>query len=113
MAQLEPLDQFDFHHRLSEQRGASLVLFTAPECGSCRHWKNLLASFDANRPLALFQVDVQRDAALASEFSLFHLPALVLYADGEFHARLQCEATPEALRDCLRDALARPAEEAP
>ncbi len=113
MAELEALDQFDFHHRLAGQSGASLVLFTSPDCGSCRQWQRLLTTFDAGRPLALFQVDVQRDAALAAEFGLFHLPALVLYSDGDFHAQLQCEAAPAALRACLRDALSRPAEDAP
>lgn len=113
MSQSEQLDQFRFHHRLSEQPGASLVLFTAPACGSCRHWRELLARFDAGRPLALFHVDVQRDAALAAEFELFHLPALILFNEGAFHARLQCEATPAALRACLDAALAHPPEEAP
>lgn len=113
MTDPEKLDQFDFHHRLAAQPGASLVLFTAPDCGSCRHWRRLLSEFDAGRPLALFEVDVQRDAALAAEFELFHLPALVLYNDGEFHALLQCEATPASLRSGLREALERPAEDAP
>lgn len=113
MADVERLDQFDFHHRLAARGGASLVLFVSPDCGSCRHWHGLLTGFDAGRPLALYEVDVQRDAALAAEFGVFHLPALFLYKDGEFHAQLHCEATPDALRACLAGALARPAEEAP
>lgn len=110
---LPSLDQFGFHHVLADTQGPVLVLFTAPRCGSCRHWKQVLGEFGPREGLQVFEVDVQRDPGLAQEFSLFHLPALFLYLDGEFHAELQAEASPAALRRAIAERLTAPAQEAP
>ena len=70
------LDQFDFHGRLEDTRGAVVVLFSAPGCASCRHWKRFLLDYAGTHTgLALYQVNVQQDMALAHEFGVFHLPA--------------------------------------
>ncbi|WJW75166.1 thioredoxin family protein [Thiohalobacter sp. IOR34] len=111
---LARLDQFDFHARLGDLPGASLVIFTAPSCGACRQWRRLLESYHRDHPaLRLFEVDAAEDQALAREFDVYHLPALFLYLDGEFHSALQCEAQPAALEAAIDAALAGPGEEAP
>jgi thioredoxin 1 len=108
------LDQFDFHHRLADQTGLAIVIFTGPACGSCRTWKELLTRFAVLREaLTLFEVDTERDAALAAEFSVFHLPALFLYRDGHFHAPVQCEATISALTTTVNKLLSEPPQEIP
>lgn len=108
------LDQFRFHHVLAETPGTALVMFTSIGCGSCRHWKQVLSVYREQYPdLALFEVDAGRDLALAREFHVFHLPALFLFHNGQYHAPLQCEAHPERLRTAILDALAKPAQEAP
>lgn len=107
------LDQFDFHHRLADLTGLAIVIFTGPACGSCRAWKELLARFAGLQALTLFEVDIERDAALAAEFSVFHLPALFLYRDGQFHAPIQCEATMPALTKTVNTLLSEPAQEIP
>lgn len=108
------LSQFDFHHRLAETPGVSLVLFTRPGCGACRQWRTLLDREEASPGVAQrFEVDVEQDMALAREFGVFHLPALFLYRDGQFHAELRCEARAERLAEAIAQALAAPAQEIP
>ncbi len=108
----EPLDEFNYHARLRITPGMALVLFGSPQCGACRRAEWLLpgAMPDDAR---LFRIDVREAVALARAFDVFHLPALFLYLDGHYHARLDCEITPSALRHRLAEALAAPAEDEP
>ncbi|MGM0594633.1 MAG: thioredoxin family protein [Pseudomonadota bacterium] len=111
---VERLTQFDFHHRLVETGGVSLVYFTAPGCGACRRLKQLLETHrEAFARLHLFEVDAQQDMALTREFEVFHLPSLFLFRDGQFHAPLHAEPTPTALLSAIDAALAAEALEAP
>ena len=105
--------QFDFHARVRAQPGAALLFFTKLGCGSCGKWKLLLHDFVQHAAVTVFEVDAAVDAALAREFSVFHLPALFLFKDGEYHAALECEASPPRLRETLHTLLALPAEEPP
>jgi thioredoxin 1 len=91
------LDQFNFHHLLADASGSAMVIFSGPACGSCR----------------AFEVDVERDQALAAEFSVFHLPALFLYRDGHYHAQVECEATRTTLDSTLAELLKQPPQELP
>jgi thioredoxin 1 len=111
--QLQPLTEFDYHHTLARTPGASLVLFSSPDCGSCRKVERLLPAAVGDAIGACYKVDVQQATALARQFDLFHLPALFLYRDGHFHAALESEITPARLQEAIRAALARPAEEEP
>jgi predicted thioredoxin/glutaredoxin len=108
---LIPLDAFEFHHRLAATPGVSVVIFTSESCQSCRAWKQLLRT----TPLAahVFEVDAERDAALTREFGIFHLPALYLYRDGEFHVALDCAAEPAALHRTIESGLAQPPQDPP
>ncbi len=111
---LTPLDQFNFHRTVSATRGVSLVFFSSRECSSCRLWKHLLIQYPQHDPgVTLFEVDAQRDMALTREFEVFHLPALFLYRDGDFHCALQCEARTEKIALAIQAALAAPAQEPP
>ena len=84
---LQQLTQFDFHHRLAETPGPSLVWFSGPGCGACRQLRRLFESNpDAFSGLQLFEVDAQQDMALTREFEVFHLPSLFLFLDGHYHA---------------------------
>jgi thioredoxin-like negative regulator of GroEL len=111
---MQRLDQFNFHATLAEVPGPALVFFSAAACASCRHWKRLLDSFTAEAGAPpVFEIDAGLDQALAREFELFHLPALFLYVDGEYHRPIDCEARLPVLRAAIAEALALPAEEAP
>jgi thioredoxin 1 len=114
MNAIATLDQFDFHHRIDDTPGPALVLFQTPGCASCRHWKRLLADYARlYGNVTLYQVDVQRDMALAHEFGLFHLPALFLYINGQFHCEFRSEARMGSLHTALDAAIGAPPEEAP
>lgn len=114
MAAIRTLEQFEFHHVLEQTPGLSLVMFTAPGCGSCRRFREALVEYhERYGGLHLFEVDAGRDLALTREFDVFHLPALFLFVDGRYHGAVQSEAHPERLRDALQARLAAPAEEAP
>jgi thiol-disulfide isomerase/thioredoxin len=107
------LDQFRYHHALEETPGRSLVFFTGPHCGACKVLRRVLAGLAADMDLSVFEVDAERDLALAREFAVFHLPSMFLYVDGEYHCELQAEARGPAIAAAIEAAMARPAEEAP
>jgi thioredoxin-like negative regulator of GroEL len=110
----EPLNQFDFHHRLNDLTGVAVVMFSAAGCGGCRHLRRVMREVAGLRPdWHLFEVDAHRDAALCNEFEVFHLPSLFLFRDGAFHCALHAEARPGAVVAAAETALAAPAEEAP
>lgn len=111
---LPTLDQFDFHATLMDTTGIALVTFTSPDCGSCRHLHQVMQAVARQQPgWRLFEVDAQRDAALTREFEVFHLPALFLFLDGEFHCEIHAEAAPAAIIEATLAGLALPPEEAP
>ena len=62
---------------------------------------------------ASVQVDVEKSIALAREYEIFHLPALMLFVDGHFHAGIHSPLLPEKLQQAVEKALTLPAEEAP
>lgn len=105
------LDESSYHHHLKGQRGAALVLFSSPTCGTCRQVERLLP--EAAGGMALYRVDVQKSPGLAREHEVFHLPALFLYRDGHYHARLDCEVTPAVLHRRVAEALALAPQEEP
>lgn len=112
MPGMECLDEFTLHRRLAATPGPALVLFTSPTCGTCRVVERRLPEA-APPAISVFKVDVQAAQALARAFDVFHLPALFLFVDGHFHARLDCQVTPTELRRALDAALAEPAQEEP
>ncbi len=111
---LTRLTQFDFYEAIDATPGLAVVLFSAASCGSCRHWKQFLAAYrDAHPEISIFEVDAGLEPALAQEFELFHLPALFLFQDGEYHAAVQCEPRDALFAAELARLLQLPAEEAP
>ncbi|OOZ41365.1 hypothetical protein BOW53_04100 [Solemya pervernicosa gill symbiont] len=111
---MRSIEEFEFHHTLEATPGLSIVFFTGVGCASCRHWKRLFETQPPDFPdLQLFEVDAERSQALTREFDVFHLPALFLYRDGQFHRPLQAEASPQGLQRAIELALELPSEEAP
>jgi thioredoxin-like negative regulator of GroEL len=106
------LEEADYHRRLAERGGVALVLFSSPDCGACRMVERRLPAV-MPEGVGLFRVDVQRATGLARAFEIFHLPALLLYRDGQFHAVLDTVVAPVPLRQAIEAALAAPAREEP
>lgn len=107
------LTEFDFYPRLAQSSGVSLVLFSGPHCGTCRKAEVVLPLALAGWVERLFKVDVEKSTALAREYEIFHLPALLLFVDGQYHAEIQSPLLPEKLQQAVKKALTLPAEEAP
>ena len=107
------LTEFDYHATLARTPGVSLVLFGSPECGACRKVEKLLPNAAQAAATVLYKVDVQQATVLARAFDIFHLPTILLYRDGQFHAVMNCEVTAATLPGAIQAALAKPAEEEP
>ena len=111
---IRSLNDHEFYNTLAETIGPSIVFFTKPGCSSCHLWKRLLAELLQQREdIHVYQVDAEQNMALSHEYELFHLPALFLFVDGEFHCELQSEARLVHIQAALDTALNSPAEEAP
>ena len=112
--QILRLNDHEFYSTLGETAGPSIVFFTKPGCSSCNLWKRLLGEFLQLRDdIQIFEVDAEQNMALSHEYELFHLPAIFLFVDGEFHCELQSEARLAQLQAAMDVALNSPAEEAP
>lgn len=108
------LSDRDFYAVLADTKGASIVFFTQPGCASCRAWSVLLQELQKVRAdIHIYRVDAQESSALAQEYAIFHLPALFVFVDGQFHAPLQCEARLATLQTSVASLLATPALDAP
>lgn len=113
MSTFKQLNASDFHHRLEKESGVSLVFFTHELCSSCQAWKTLLMQLQGSSSVNVFEVNAETEMALTNEFEVFHLPALFLYRDGQFHAPFQCVASLQAVRDTIDSLLSQPAAELP
>jgi len=107
------LAEGDYHRRLAASTGTAVVLFSAPHCGACRAWKRLLPDALAGVADTFHEVDVSEATGVARGFDIFHLPTIYLYRDGRFHAELQCESRPDAIRLTTLSLLDAPAREEP
>ena len=104
----------NFYDTLQATAGVSLVIFTSTGCASCRAWKEVLKDYLRLEPdLVIFEVDAHESMALANEYEIFHLPALFLFRDGDFHTELNCEANRERIQQAIHLALQGPAQEEP
>lgn len=118
MENVEELDEFTFHSSIAESKGITLVFFTGPHCASCHHLKTLFnreySQFaQALADFLVYEIKADKAAALVNEFSVYHLPTMFLYRNGEFHCELQAEAIPSKIIEAIKIALEKPAEEEP
>jgi thioredoxin-like negative regulator of GroEL len=111
---LQSVNDSNFYSVLQDVTGVAIVFFTSTGCNSCRYWKALLEQLAEQRPaLQVFEIDAEQSMGLAREYEVFHLPALFVFVNGQFHAPLQCEARLETIDHALDRLLAAPAQEAP
>ena len=111
---LQTLNDADFYPAIQASTGTSIVFFTSEGCNSCRYWKTLLGQLAAQRPgLHVYEVDAQQSMGLTQEYEVFHLPALFVFVNGQYHAPLQCEARLDTIAQALDRILVAPAQDAP
>lgn len=107
------LAEGEYHRRLAATPGVAVVLFSAPHCGACRAWRQLLPPALAGVADSFHEVDVSEATGVARYFGIFHLPTIYLYLAGRFHAELQCAAQRDLIRETARRLLAAPAQDEP
>jgi hypothetical protein len=106
------LSDLDADHRLLDLSGTSLVIFTSTGCASCRWAREHLPG--AGLPVErLCWIDAGNNGGLVQRYEVFHLPALFVVRDGNFHGALHSSLRRDDLIQALDRALARPAEELP
>lgn len=111
MLELE-LTDFDIDQQLLGLGGVSLVVFTSVGCSSCRWARARLPELEL--PIdRLCWVDAGDNGGAVQRYQVFHLPALFVVRDGEFHGTLQSRLTQQDLSESLRQALNRIPEELP
>lgn len=110
---IQELNEFDFHAALADRPGISLVMFSGPDCGTCRRLERILPRLIPDRAVHLYKVDVQKSTSLARAYEVFHLPSLFVFVDGQYHGALHAEPTPEKFSRALTTLLAAPAQEEP
>ena len=115
---LKELDEFNFHQTIADTSNIALVFFTGPHCASCHHLRDLFIT-EAEQfirhfsSFVVYEVKADKAAALVNEFSVFHLPTMFLYQDGQFHCELQAQAHPQKIIEAIELVLLQPAEEEP
>ena len=111
---IQTLSELEFYSTLADSVAPSIVFFTKSGCSACRLWQRLLDELlQEQKDLQVYEVDAEQNMGLIHEYELFHLPALFLFVNGEFHCELQTEARLSNLLAAIDVALAAPAEEAP
>ena len=113
MIHFKNLTDADFHHTLAQSAGVSLVMFSGPDCGTCRRVEKLLPGAVGDKVAHLYRVDVQHSMGLARQYEVFHLPSLFMFVNGHYHAALHSEIMPIKLQAAIKRALVQPAEEEP
>ena len=106
------LTDFDADQRLLAMSGVSLVVFTSVGCSSCRWARQQLPGLDLAVD-RLCWIDAGNNGGVVERYQVFHLPALFVVRDGEFHGALQSRLTRNELNAGVRQALSRIPEELP
>ncbi|MBV6752090.1 thioredoxin family protein [Pseudomonas chlororaphis] len=106
------LTDFDIDRNLLDLPGVSLLIFTSVGCASCRFAREVLPTL-ALPVERLCWIDAGDNGGAVQRYGVFHLPALFVVKDGEFHGAVQSRLTVNALAEALRQALSLVPEELP
>ncbi len=98
---------------LHASRGVALVLLTAPSCSACKLARRMLPGWLREEVQHFYSLNVAEHAGIAKAYEVFHLPALFLFRDGLYHARLETELSQTEMRTEVARLLAADAQEEP
>lgn len=111
MDQLQ-LSDFDIDQQLLALPGVSLLIFTSVGCSSCRWARHHLPQ--QTLPVErLCWIDAEENGGAVQRYGVFHLPAMFVIRDGEFHGPLRTQMTAGAIAIGLEQALTVQADELP
>ncbi len=108
----EHVDDHDIFPRL-EQGGDVLVVITSPFCGACKAMLRAIERLPRGSVDRAFVADAGESPGLVADLEVFHLPALFLFRDGEFHRPIEVPPRVSELVAALAEARSAPALEAP
>ncbi len=111
MNQLE-LSDFDIDQQLLQLPGISLLIFTGAGCASCRYARQTLPTLQLEID-RLCWIDAQASGGAVTRYEVFHLPALFVVRDGQFHGALRTPLTRSGIERALAEALASQPDELP
>lgn len=106
------LSDFDIDRQLLTLRGTTLLVVVSTGCASCRYARQRLPAMSL--PVDhLAWVDAGDSPGMVQRYEVFHLPALFIVRDGNFHGALSCRLSAPEMSKAVNEALARAAEELP
>lgn len=111
MNQLE-LTDFDIDHQLLQLPGISLLIFTSVGCSSCRYARQQLPTFELGLDRICW-IDAEENGGAVARYEVFHLPALFVVRDGQFHGALRSPLTQSGIRLAVKQALLVESDELP
>jgi len=92
--------------------GTSLLVFTSVGCSSCRWARQQLPGW--NLPVdRVCWIDAGDNGGAVERYQIFHLPALFVVCEGQFHGQLQTRLTARDLTEAINQALTRNPEDLP
>ncbi|MFK9004435.1 YbbN family protein [Pseudomonas pergaminensis] len=106
------LTDLDIDQQLLGLPGISLVVFTSRGCSSCRWARQQFPGW----PLPVDRVcwvDAGHNGGAVERYQIFHLPALFVVCEGQFHGQIQTRLTRDDISDAVKQALTRPPEDLP
>ncbi|MEC7987420.1 MAG: thioredoxin family protein [Myxococcota bacterium] len=88
----------------------ALAVFSSHRCGSCRR---VLTYLSQHPPMQhIFVIEAEEAMGLIEEFEIFHLPTLLLYKHGYFHANVTIHS-PSDIANAIQRALSQPPQDEP
>lgn len=111
MKELE-LTDLDIDQQLLALPGTSLLVFTSVGCSSCRWARQQLPGWSLPVDRVCW-VDAGHNGGAVERYRIFHLPALFVVCEGQFHGQLQARLRADDLCVAIKQALTRTPEDLP
>ncbi|QLG92266.1 thioredoxin [Pseudomonas yamanorum] len=106
------LTDLDIDQQLLALPGTSLLVFTSVGCSSCRWARQQLPGWNLSVDRVCW-IDAGHNGGAVARYGVFHLPALFVVCEGQFHGQLQTRLMAHDLDKAVNQALTRTAEELP
>ncbi|QJI28236.1 thioredoxin [Pseudomonas sp. ADAK18] len=106
------LTDLDIDQQLLALPGTSLLVFTSAGCSSCRWARQQLPGWNLSVDRVCW-IDAGHNGGAVARYGIFHLPALFVVCEGQFHGQLQARLTAHDLDAGVHQALTRTPEELP